>query len=221
MTKQSPASSADSHRSEATASSGLSHVQSSRPLRVVVGLGNPGDSYERTRHNVGFRVVEEAARRCGATLQPEECNSRIFKQQGPDGETWWVAPQTYMNRSGFAVRCLQERHGLEPTDFLIVYDEVHLDLGTLRLRTQGSPGGHRGMESIAENLGTDKIARLRLGVKAGELDGADLVDFVLGEFDADEASAVEAMIGRATDACEAWCQDGAEPAMQKFNGPPA
>ena len=189
--------------------------------RVVVGLGNPGPQYSNTRHNVGFLVVEELARRRGAELSAEDCRSEILKDAQAEPELWMVAPQTYMNRSGFAVRCLQERFGLDVTDFLIVYDEVHLGLGTLRLRTQGSPGGHRGMESIAENLGTDKVARLRLGVGTeDELDGADLVDFVLGEFTDDEQDAVRSMILRAADACEAWCHGGAEPAMQKFNGPP-
>ncbi len=187
--------------------------------RVVVGLGNPGAQYANTRHNVGFLVVEELARRRRAELSLEECRSKIFKDRRAEPEIWMVAPQTYMNRSGFAVRCLQERFSLDATDFLIVYDEVHLGLGTLRLRTQGSPGGHRGMESVAENLGTDKVARLRLGVGTEDaLDGADLVDFVLGELTDDEQEAVRSMTLRAADACEVWCQGGAEPAMQKFNG---
>lgn len=208
----------EAHRSGAQeARSGVSRV------RVVVGLGNPGEKYLKTRHNVGFRVVEELARRHGVGAAREECGSLIYAADGAGDSTavWWVAPQTFMNRSGFAVRCLRDRHHLDAADFLIVYDEVHLDLGTLRLRTQGSPGGHRGMESIAENLGTDKVARLRLGVKAGEIDGAELADFVLADFTPDEESEVEAMILRAADACEAWSRDGAEPAMQKFNGPPA
>ena len=189
--------------------------------RVVVGLGNPGPQYSKTRHNVGFLVVEELARRRGAEISVQDCRSEIFKDSQAEPELWMVAPQTYMNRSGFSVRCLQERFGLDVTDFLIVYDEVHLGLGTLRLRTQGSPGGHRGMESIAENLGTDKVARLRLGVGTeDQLDGADLVDFVLGEFTGEEQEAVRTMILRAADACEAWCRGGAEPAMQRFNGPP-
>ena len=199
-------------------------VDAETPLkpRVVVGLGNPGSKYSNTRHNVGFRVVEELARRRGAGLGGEDCRSEIFKDSKAEPELWAVAPQTFMNRSGFAVRCLQERFALDVTDFLVVYDEVHLGLGILRLRTQGSPGGHRGMESIVENLGTDNVARLRLGVGGvAELDGADLVDFVLGEFADEEHDAVQEMILRAADACEVWCRNGAEPAMQKFNGPPS
>lgn len=190
--------------------------------RVVVGLGNPGEKYLATRHNVGFRVIEELVRRFPKATRSQECNSEVYSlvDDASALEIRWVLPQTFMNRSGFAVRCLRERLHIDPRSFLIVYDEVHLPLGSLRLRTQGSPGGHRGMESIIENLGTDAVARLRMGVGAGELDGAELVDFVLGEFSPEEEADVEAMIRRAADACEAWCQDGAESVMRKFNGPP-
>ena len=131
-------------------------------------------------------------------------------------------PQTFMNRSGFALRCLAERLQLESGAFLVVYDEVHLPLGTLRLRPKGSPAGHRGLESVLENLGTDEVPRLRLGVGTvdGPPDGADLVDYVLSDFDADEHETVELMISRAADACETWAAEGSEAAMQRFNGPP-
>ncbi len=187
--------------------------------RCVLGLGNPGERYAVTRHNVGFRVVEELARRRGMTLAGRECNALVAGGEG----LALAAPQTYMNRSGYAARCLSERRGLPAEDFLVVYDEIHLPLGTLRLRRRGSPGGHRGMESVLENLGTDRVPRLRLGV-AGEVgtpDGADLVEFVLEPFAGDELERVEAMIRRAADACEAWAEDGVEAAMQRFNGPPA
>lgn len=128
-------------------------------------------------------------------------------------------PQTYMNRSGYAARCLAERHGLEVTDLLVVYDEVALPLGRLRMRSRGGPGGHRGMESVIANLKSDRIARLRLGI--GAPDGAkpddDLSDYVLEPFRADEREAAEEMIERAADACLAWWRDGVEPAMNEFN----
>ena len=128
-------------------------------------------------------------------------------------------PQTYMNRSGYAARCLAERHGLEAQDLLVVYDEVALPLGRLRMRSRGGPGGHRGMESVIGNLKTEKIARLRLGV--GAPDGAqpddDLSDFVLEPFRADERETAEEMVERAAEACLAWWRDGVEPAMNEFN----
>jgi peptidyl-tRNA hydrolase, PTH1 family len=194
--------------------------------RWILGLGNPGARYAATRHNVGFRFVEELARRRGTRLldlpadeqaRHLECNALV----ADDDTLGLAAPQTYMNRSGHAARCLTERRGLAPEDFLVVYDEIHLALGTLRLRRSGSPAGHRGMESVLESLGTDRVPRLRLGVGGddGSPVGEDLVEFVLQPFAADELKRAEAMILRAADACEAWAADGVDAAMQRFNGP--
>ncbi|MEM9557312.1 MAG: aminoacyl-tRNA hydrolase [Acidobacteriota bacterium] len=191
--------------------------ESPRP-RVVVGLGNPGARYDGTRHNVGFQVVEALARRAETTFDVEECASRIAVA----GDLVLVQPQTFMNRSGHALRCLRDRRQLDAADFLIVYDEVHLPLGTLRLRRRGSPAGHRGLESVLESLGTDEVPRLRLGVGGakGPPPGDDLVDFVLGRFELDEQDVAHAMVERSADACTAWARDGVEVAMQGFNGPP-
>lgn len=189
------------------------------PRRLVLGLGNPGERYAETRHNLGFRVIDEIARRRGIALDRHDCNSHL----GWDEEIALAAPQTYMNRSGFAVRCLAELYDYRPEDLLVVYDEVHLPLGSLRLRPKGSPAGHRGMESVLENLGTDSVARLRLGIvgSSGPPAGGDeLVDYVLQPFAGDERPQVEAMIRRAADACEVWTREGTERAMQRFNGPP-
>lgn len=129
-------------------------------------------------------------------------------------------PQTYMNRSGYAARCLAERHGFAPEDVLVVYDEIYLPLGRLRLRRSGSPGGHRGMESVVENLRSDDVPRLRLGVARGDgatPGGDDLADFVLSPFAPDERPAVDDMIAKAADACLAWLDQGIEAAMNAFN----
>ena len=184
----------------------------SRP-RVILGLGNPGVRYSATRHNVGFRVVEELARRLDLRLEPGECNALVAEHEG----LLLVAPQTYMNRSGYCSRCLAERRLLVPKDFLVVYDEVHLPLGALRLRGKGSPAGHRGMESVIENFGSAEVPRLRLGVASGEVAGENLVDFVLGDFAPEEAKAVEEMVVVAADACELWALEGVQAAMQRFN----
>ncbi|MFL6291733.1 MAG: aminoacyl-tRNA hydrolase [Thermoanaerobaculia bacterium] len=184
--------------------------------RLILGLGNPGERYRDTRHNVGFLVVEELARRWSVRLDRRECNAFV----GVEGQSTLLAqPQTYMNRSGWAARCLVETHGLDPAAVLVVYDEVALPLGKLRLRKSGSPGGHRGLESVIENLRTDQVPRLRLGIAPEEPPrGEDLVEFVLAPFPPGEREAVEAMIARAADACEAWVREGAEAAMAKFNG---
>lgn len=184
--------------------------------RLILGLGNPGERYRDTRHNVGFLVVEELARRWDVRLDRRECNSLVG--EGPSALL--AQPQTYMNRSGWAARCLLESHGLDPAGVLVVYDEVALPLGKLRLRKSGSPGGHRGLESVIENLRTDQVPRLRLGIspEGGPPRGEDLVEFVLGPFPADQREALEAMVARAADACEVWLKDGAEAAQAKFNG---
>jgi PTH1 family peptidyl-tRNA hydrolase len=200
-------------------------------MRLIVGLGNPGEEYLDTRHNVGFRVVEELARRWQIPFDRQECNALAALRAGaaleaaaeaPEGGgVLLVKPQTYMNRSGWAARCLAERHGLEAAAVLVVYDEVNLPLGKLRLRRAGSPAGHRGLESVIENLRSAEVPRLRLGVapEAGKpAGGEELVDFVLSPFAAEEREAVREMIGRAADACESWLGDGVDAAMGRFNG---
>lgn len=191
--------------------------------RLILGLGNPGERYRDTRHNVGFRVIEELARRWSLRFD-SECNSIVGSTgsggSGEEEKTLLAMPQTYMNRSGWAARCLLESHGLDPTGVLVVYDEVALPLGRLRLRKSGSPAGHRGLESVLENLRTDQVPRLRLGVSPedGPPKGEDLVEFVLAPFPEGERETVEAMVLRAADACEVWLREGAEAAMQGFNG---
>ena len=183
---------------------------------IILDLGNPGERYAATRHNVGFRVVAELARRRRIRLRLGECNCL----EGRDETLLLAAPQTFMNRSGYAARCLAERHACEPREFLVVYDEVHLPLGKLRLRRRGSPAGHRGMESVLENLESDEVPRLRLGVCPADAPppGDELSDFVLAPFAEEEREAAEEMIRRAAEACEVWARDGVDAAMQQFNG---
>ncbi len=187
-----------------------------QPKAVVVGLGNPGERYQGTRHNVGFEVLAALAKRRALRMDRSVCQALV----GEDDGLMLVAPQTFMNRSGYSLRCLVERAEVDPARILVVYDEVHLPLGRLRFRRRGSVAGHRGLESILENLGTDAVHRLRLGVapEVGEVGGEDLVEFVLAPFAAAEEKGVEAMVGRAAEACEAWALQGIEAAMQGFNG---
>lgn len=196
--------------------------------RLILGLGNPGEEYRDTRHNVGFRVVEELARRWHLALDRLECNALTAHASLPSdtaGEGAFAVllakPQTYMNRSGHAAHCFVERYELDPGNVLVVYDEVNLPLGKLRLRRSGSPAGHRGLESILESLRTAEVPRLRLGVAPlGDTrpPGEELADFVLSPFAADEREETEAMIRRAADAVEVWLREGADAAMGKFNG---
>jgi len=194
--------------------------------RLILGLGNPGDEYRATRHNLGFRVVEELARRWRAPLDRMECNARVAPARVAAAavasalDVLLVQPQTYMNRSGFAARCLVELHCVAPESVLVVYDEVNLPFGRLRLRRSGSPAGHRGIESILENLRTDQVPRLRLGIAAdgGPVAAEALVGFVLSPFSAAEEEALAPVVERAADACETWVREGIDAAMGRFNG---
>jgi PTH1 family peptidyl-tRNA hydrolase len=185
----------------------------------VLGLGNPGAEYEGTRHNRGREVVEELARRRGVVLEPGHCQTRL----AIDGEVVLATPETFMNRSGYAVRCLIERCGLDPGRLLVVFDDVYLPLGALRIRTRGGAGGQKGMASILECLRTQDIARLRLGIAplappvSAEI---DRVEFVLARFAAEEQAAAREQIARGADACETWMRSGAAEAMNRFNRDP-
>jgi PTH1 family peptidyl-tRNA hydrolase len=189
-------------------------------MRLILGLGNPGGEYRDTRHNVGFRVIDELARRFDVAVDRMECNALAGRVSLGEGDVLLAKPQTYMNRSGYAARCFAERHGLEPEALLVVYDEVNLPLGRIRLRRSGSPAGHRGLESVVENLRTIDVPRLRLGVAPaeGRPPGEDLVAFVLSPFAPEELPAAAEMVGRAADACESWLRDGVEAAMSRHNG---
>ena len=187
-------------------------------LRLIVGLGNPGPEYASTRHNVGFRCVEELARRCGVGWQDEVERSRSFVAAAQSGEVSLVLakPQTFMNRSGAAVRALLDRLEVGPERALVVYDDMDLPFGTLRLRERGSPGTHNGMRSVVAALDSQEIARLRIGI--GQAAPGEATPHVLSEFGPEEQPQVDELIGRAADAALAWATEGAATAMNRYNG---
>jgi len=183
---------------------------------LIVGLGNPGNRYQSTRHNLGFEVVRKLAKRRAVSCDRLECSAL----SGGDDRVLLAMPQTYMNRSGYAARCFVEHYGFALSRVLVVYDDVSLPLGRLRMRPAGSPGGHKGMESVIENLRSDRVPRLRLGI-APEADGEsidDLVGYVLQPFPSAERGEVKEMVERAADAVQAWLELGIEEAMNQFNG---
>jgi len=184
--------------------------------RLIVGLGNPGRRYRRTRHNLGFMVIDELAQRWSLRLRSSLCNARVAERDG----AVLAQPQTYMNRSGYAIRCLLDHFGWPPENVLVVYDDVALPFGKLRLRPSGSPGGHRGMESVVNNLRSEGVPRLRLGVGPveGSLAEGELVDYVLGDLSRQEEIAAGQMVERAASACELWLSEGVDAAMNQFNG---
>lgn len=162
-------------------------------------------------------MVDELARRRGVAVGVFECDALVAEAAGGGGRLLLAQPQTYMNRSGFAARCLVERRGLAAAELLVVYDEVALPLGRVRVRPGGGPAGHRGIESVIAELRTDEVARVRLGIAPQE-PPADLAGFVLAPFSADEEEAAAAMVARGADACETWLAEGVAAAMNRFNG---
>jgi PTH1 family peptidyl-tRNA hydrolase len=187
--------------------------------RVVVGLGNPGEGYASTRHNVGFQVASRLAKRARAEFALKAADSRIA-EGSIDGVRVAIArPQTFMNDSGRAVRKLLDRYRLQPSELLVVFDEVDLPLGKIRLREKGGPGTHNGMRSIVSAIGED-FPRLRVGVAPADplREIGDLVQYVLDPFAADERAVAETSLARAAEAAEVALREGTEAAMTKFNG---
>lgn len=183
-------------------------------MKLVVGLGNPGPKYRDTRHNVGFWVVDELAARWQQHHAWRQRDDALYVK--PVGEAALVKPLTFMNLSGFAVSKLRQFFQVEPADLLVIVDEVALPLGRLRARMRGSAGGHNGLKSIIEQLGTHEFPRLRLGVGRGD-ERRDLADHVLSKFDPDERETIQAATLRAADAAEMFISEGIERVMNTFN----
>lgn len=183
----------------------------------MVGLGNPGPQYQGTRHNIGFAVADELARRAGATFASSPVEALVAKVRGTGDRppVLLAKPMTFMNRSGEAVGGLVRYFKIEPADLLVIVDEVQLPLARLRARPRGSAGGHNGLKSIEAHLGAE-YARLRVGVGRGAA-RRDLADHVLARFDRDEATEVEAMTARAADAAETFMTEGIDAMMNRFN----
>ena len=182
-------------------------------MKAIVGLGNPGREYAGTRHNIGFDVLDEVARRWNVQLRPWKSVADLAVAGGRGAVL--VEPQTFMNLSGDAVSRVSAFHKVEPADILIVADEVQLPLGRLRLRRSGSAGGHNGLKSIIQHIGTE-FPRLRIGVGRGD-PAWDLADHVLSRFSRDERDSVDDAVKRAADAVEAFVADGLDAAMNRFN----
>jgi peptidyl-tRNA hydrolase, PTH1 family len=184
------------------------------PIRLVAGLGNPGREYQRTRHNVGFVVLDRLA----ADAQLPWNYSQKWSAGWAKSEVIMVKPATFMNRSGAAVAAIANFYKITAAEVLVVFDDLALPLGRLRLRTQGSSGGHNGLESVIEHLGTEAVPRLRVGIGAAPSHGA--VDYVLGRFFEEEKPLLDATIKRAAEAVKCAVDKGLFAAMNVFNQPP-
>ena len=184
---------------------------------MFVFLGNPGPKYDGTRHNAGFMVGDELAKKCGVSINRLKNKALTEKCRIAGEEVLLVKPQTYMNLSGEAVRPLADFDKIPPERILVVSDEVSLPIGKLRLRASGSAGGHNGLKSIIQHLGTDKFPRLRIGVGAPPHPDYDMADWVMAVFRNQDAVDMAASVKRAADALESYVKDGLDKTMTVYN----
>ena len=188
-------------------------------MKMIVGLGNPGAEYHGTRHNVGFEVMDEVARCWNVVFQSAPADAVQAKSHGVPGErdgAILVKPLTFMNRSGMAVSTLQRYYRIALSDLLVVTEDVNLPLGRLRARRQGSAGGHNGLGSVIELLGTEQFSRLRIGVGRGD-PRHHLSGRVLSRFDPAERPEMDDVVRSAADAVDLFVASGIEPVMNRFN----
>ncbi len=181
---------------------------------VIVGLGNPGRRYSKTRHNVGFMVVDEIAGRNEIELREKE--AYLFgKGSTEDIEVVLVEPLTFMNRSGLAVGAVMSRYNVQPGNLIVVHDDIDMETGKLKIRERGSSGGHKGIESVIESLGTREFIRVKVGI--GREQGVAAEDYVLGKFGREEIPMIRDAVLRAADAVAMILKDGVGKAMNSFN----
>ncbi|MDQ2800382.1 MAG: aminoacyl-tRNA hydrolase, partial [Armatimonadota bacterium] len=187
------------------------------PTKLIVGLGNPGKEYDRTRHNIGFLVVDAFAKRHGIAVTKRDHQALGGDGRVGDVRVFLMKPQTYMNLSGQSVAAFLRQKPLALGDILVVTDDIALPVGKLRLRAEGSAGGHNGLKSLITHLHGQAFSRLRFGVGAPR-DPSVQIDFVLGQFSRSEQRDVDETIDRAVAALESWLTEGVEPTMNRFNG---
>ncbi|MCX8164116.1 MAG: aminoacyl-tRNA hydrolase [Aquificaceae bacterium] len=185
-------------------------------IRLLVGLGNPGKKYEKSRHNVGFMVIDEVLRKLKVQRHTEECLSHLYRVSLDGREIILAKPQTYMNNSGLAVTNLLEEHKLKPEEMIVVYDDMDLPLGKLRLRLEGSSGGHNGVESIIREIKSEKFPRLRVGIGRPR-DKSKTADYVLSPFEEEERMVLGKVLQRAGDCLLRCIELGPEESMNFCN----
>lgn len=183
-------------------------------MKLIVGLGNPGRDYSATRHNVGFEVVDTLAKRCHTRILKRMGRALTARTTIAGQEVIFAKPQTFMNLSGEAVAYIARREKIEPSEILIISDDLNLPLGKIRIRKGGSAGGQKGMRSIISHLGTEEFPRLRIGIGSAR---GDAVDHVLSRFRRQEIPIIRETIQAAADAVEMIVAEGIETAMNKYN----
>ena len=185
-------------------------------MKLIVGLGNPGRKYDRTRHNIGFRVVDDIAQKNGVAVKKRSCDSLVGELINVGEPVLLAKPQTYMNLSGPAVKALLKSTRSSPENLVVIYDELDLPFGRIRVRQKGSAAGHRGAMSIMETLAGAPFYRVRVGIGRPP-QGVEPADFVLQPFSPDEVEQLDAVVARAANAALCILQEGGDRAMEKFN----
>ena len=185
-------------------------------MKLIVGLGNPGREYELTRHNIGFMAIDELAKRWNISLNEQKFKG-VFGAGFVNGEkVILLKPLTYMNLSGESIRPLMDYYKIDVEDFVVLYDDLDIPVGKLRLRMKGSAGGHNGVKSTISHLGTQEFQRIRMGIDRPK-NGMKVVDYVLGRFTSEEIPDVNHSIEKAADACEEWLNKPFLQIMKNFN----
>lgn len=184
-------------------------------MKIIVGLGNPGEKYLKTRHNVGFMVVDRFAQQLEVDCTQRKFQSLFCKKSVEQEDVVLLKPQTYMNLSGVAVKEVMDMYKCPIQDIMVVCDDLDMSLGKIRIRRNGGCGGHRGLKSIAERLGSTDFARLKIGI--GRPMNEDPSDYVLSAFTAEEDQVKAEVIDNACQALKTWMFEGVEACMNKFN----
>ncbi len=186
-------------------------------MKILICLGNPGDKYSQTRHNTGFIFADMLANEIGITFQNEpKFKSHIAKGAYNNESVWIIKPQTYMNLSGEALSALRNFYKIQPKDFFIVYDDISMDLGKIRLRDKGSDGGHNGIKSIINHLGTQEFDRLKIGI-GPQPDYMKSEDYVLQNFSVTEQNELKETLKKSIEAFKYYCENGIQKAQNKYN----
>ena len=188
-------------------------------MYVIAGLGNPGREYEGTRHNVGFMTLDALADKYNIDVREKAFKGLIGKGVIEGNKVILVKPQTYMNLSGECIRQVMDYYKVDPSEFIVIYDDISLVPGGIRIRKKGSAGGHNGIKNIIQELGTQKFVRIKVGVGA-KPQGWDLADYVLGRFGSEDRKLVDEAQDRACKAVELILSDGPDAAMNEFNKKP-
>lgn len=186
-------------------------------MYIIVGLGNPGKEYENTRHNIGFSVIDSMAQEYRISVLEIKHRAQIGKGYINGQRVILAKPLTYMNLSGESVRALTDYYKIDTeTELIVIYDDISMDVGQLRIRKKGSAGGHNGIKSIISHLGSDVFQRIKMGV-GDKKPGCDLADYVLGHFDKSERDMIDQSIRNASAAAVMMMQEGADAAMNQYN----